>query len=322
MKSLAIASRSFSKQPILRNEVLRRYPDAKFNDEGLSLNGNSLIDFLQGYEKAITALETIDENILSNLPDLKVIGKFGVGLDMIDLYAMKKYGVKLGWKGGVNKRSVSELVVSFAIYLLHRVAFANAEVRNGKWNQVKGRQLSECTVGIIGCGHVGKDLVQLLRPFNCNIVVHDILYFQDFYQKNSVKPIGLEELLQKSDIVTLHLPLDKSTRNILSKKRLSMMKKDAILINLARGGLVDENALEQILIEKKIAGAALDVFAVEPPNNKDFALMDNVIVTPHIGGSTEEAILAMGMAAIDGLDNAKAPLTFCSNKNNYQIIKA
>jgi phosphoglycerate dehydrogenase-like enzyme len=308
MKSLAVTSRSFSKHPILRDEVLKRYPDAKFNDEGLSLNGNSLIRFLRGYEKAITALEVIDENILSSLPDLKVIGKYGVGLDMIDLHAMQKFGVKLGWKGGVNKRSVSELVVSLAIYLLHRVAFANAEVRSGKWYQVKGRQLSECTVGIIGCGFVGKDLVQLLKPFKCNIIAHDILYFQDFYDKNNVKPVGLEELLQKADIVTLHLPLDTSTKNILNKKRLLMLKKDAILVNLARGGLIDENILMRLLIEKKIAGAALDVFAVEPPSNNDFALMENVIVTPHIGGSTEEAILAMGMAAIEGLDNAKDSL--------------
>ena len=181
MRSLAVASRSFSKHPILRKEVLKLYPDAKFNDEGLSLYGSSLIEFLQGYEKAITALEVIDEKILSKLPDLKVIGKYGVGLDMLDLNAMKKYGIKLGWTGGVNKRSVSELVVSFAIYLLHRVAIANTEVRNGKWYQVKGRQLSDCTVGIIGCGHVGKDLVKLLQPFNCKILVNDILDFKIFH---------------------------------------------------------------------------------------------------------------------------------------------
>jgi len=310
MGSLVIASRSFSKHPILRKEILKRYPDAKFNDEGLSLNGSSLIEFLQGYEKAITALEVIDEKILSELPDLKVIGKYGVGLDMLDLSAMKKFGVKLGWKGGVNKRSVSELVVSFAVYLLRRVVFANTEVRNGKWYQVKGRQLSNCTVGIIGCGHVGKDLVKLLKPFNCNILVHDILDFKDFYQENSITPVGIEELIQKSDIVTLHLPLDISTKNIISRDRLQMLKKDAILINLARGGLVDEDALKQILLENKIAGAALDVFSIEPPADAEFALMDNVLITPHIGGSSEEAILAMGMAAINGLDNAKDPSIF------------
>jgi phosphoglycerate dehydrogenase-like enzyme len=319
MKSLAIASRSFSKHPILRKEVLKRYPDAKFNDAGISLKGNSLIEFLQGYEKAITALEIIDEIILSELPDLKVIGKFGVGLDMLDLNAMKKFGVKLGWTGGVNKRSVSELALSFAIFLLHKVQFANSEVKNGKWYQVKGRQLSECTFGIIGCGNVGKDLVKLLQPFNCKILANDILDFNDFYQENGVTPVGLEELIQKSDIVTLHLPLNSSTHNIISRERLQMLKKDAVIINLARGGLLDEVALKEILIEKKISGAALDVFDVEPSNAQEFALIDNVLVTPHIGGSTEEAILAMGRAAIDGLDDSKDPLNFLSSnddKNN------
>ncbi len=167
---------------------------------------------------------------------------------------------------------------------------------------MKGRQLSDCTIGIIGCGHVGKDLVKLLQPFNCNILAHDILDFKEFYKENDVTSVGIEELIKKSDIVTLHLPLDSSTENIMSKDRLNMLKEDAVLINLARGGLIDEDALKQILLKNKIAGSALDVFTVEPPTDTEFALMDNVLVTPHIGGSTEEAILAMGMAAINGLE--------------------
>ena len=310
MRSLVIASRSFSKHPVLRKEVLKRYPDAKFNDEGLSLNGESLIEFLDGYEMAITALEKIDDSILKLLPNLKVIGKYGVGLDMIDLHAMKRHGVNLGWTGGVNKRSVSELVISYSIALLHRTIFANAEVRKGKWYQVKGRQLSDCTVGIIGCGHVGKDLVKLLQPFNCKILANDVLDFKDFYKKYEVTSVGLEELIRKSDIVTLHLPLDKSTRNILNSDKLSLLKDDAVLINLARGGLIDEVALKELLNNNKIAGAALDVFEVEPPVDPSFATMDNVLITPHIGGSTEEAILAMGMAAIEGLENSEDPLNF------------
>ena len=186
MKTLAIASRSFSKNQALRAEVLKIYPDAKFNDEGLSLSGEALIDFLSGYEKAILALEIIDESILSRLPDLKVIGKYGVGLDMIDLHAMQKHEVELGWTGGVNKRSVSELVVSFAIYLLHRVVFANNEVKKGEWYQVKGRQLTGRTFGIIGCGHIGKDLVKLLAPYNCTVLVHDVINYSDFYKQNNI----------------------------------------------------------------------------------------------------------------------------------------
>jgi len=113
-----------------------------------------------------------------------------------------------------------------------------------------------------------------------------------------------------SDIVTLHLPLDKSTKNILNSDKLNLLKNNSVLINLARGGLIDEVALKELLINNKITGAALDVFEVEPPVDLSFATMDNVLITPHIGGSTEEAILAMGMAAIEGLENSKDPLNF------------
>ena len=316
MGSLAVASRSFSKHPLLRKEVLSRYPDTKFNDQGLSLQGDSLINFLAGYEMAITALETIDHSILSKLPELKIIGKYGVGLDMIDLDAMNKYDVQLGWKGGVNKRSVSELVISSAIALLHRSVFANSEVRKGKWNQVKGRQLSECTFGIVGCGHIGKDIIRLLQPFNCKILAHDILEFNNFYLQYNVTSVGLDELLETSDVVTLHLPLDNSTKNILNKERLSIMKDTAVLINLARGGLIDEAELKNIILTNKIAGVAMDVFAVEPPSDSDFSTMDNVLITPHIGGSTEEAIFAMGMAAIESKKKKKNPLYFKSTSGN------
>lgn len=310
MKSLAVASRSFSKNIVLRNKVLKLYPDTKFNDGGHSLNGDSLVEFLSGYEKAILALETIDESVLSRLPNLKVIGKYGVGLDMIDLKVMEKYDVKLGWTGGVNKRSVSELVVSFAIYLLHRVVFANNEVKRGEWYQVKGRQLSGRTVGIIGCGHIGKDLVGLLKPFGCKILVHDIIDYADFYRDNQVNSVGLEELAKQSDIISVHLPLNGSTKNIINKDLVEMFKENAIFINVARGGLVDEVALEQRLIEGTLGGAALDVFAVEPPLDNKIAQLDNVIVTPHIGGSTEEAILAMGEAAIAGLERFRKASSF------------
>lgn len=310
MASVAVASRSFSKHPVLREEISRRFTDVTFNDSGVMLDGDALIEFLDGHDMAVTALETLDDSILSRLPDLKVIGKYGVGLDMIDLHALKEHGIKLGWTGGVNKRSVSELVVSFAIAILHRAVYANVEVRRGEWYQIKGRQLSDCTVGIIGCGHIGKDLVKVLKPFGCKVIAHDIIDYSDYYAEHDVKAVGLEELLVESDVVTLHLPLDDSTRNILDRQRLNQLKEGAVLINLARGGLLDEEELLKLLKQRKLMGAALDVFAMEPPGENMLIHLDNVFVTPHIGGSTEEAILAMGMAAIDGLENAKDPLSF------------
>jgi len=299
---IAVTSRSFSKNPALRDELLLKYDNVTFNDQGLKLQGDSLVEFLKGHQKAITALEKIDDSTLSQLPELKVISKYGVGLDMIDMPAMQKHNVKLGWTGGVNRRSVSELVISFAIALLRHVPASHREVLAGTWRQHIGGHLSGRTVGIIGCGYVGKDLVKMLQPFDCPILVNDIKSYDDFYKQYNIKALEKEELLAKSDIVTLHTPLDDSTRGMLTSERLALMKPNAILINAARGGLIDEIALKNMLITGKLGGAALDVFAIEPPEDKELLELTNFIVTPHIGGSANEAILAMGRAAIDGLE--------------------
>jgi D-3-phosphoglycerate dehydrogenase len=310
MTRVAVASRSFSRHPVLRAEMQERYDNVTFNDAGLSLAGDALVDFLAGHDRAITALERLDETVLSRLPELKVVGKYGVGLDMIDLPAMSRLGKKLGWTGGVNRRSVSELVISAAIALLRHVPQGNALVRGGQWRQLMGRQLSERTVGIVGCGHVGKDLAVLLKAFGCRVLAHDLKNFPDFYAAHGIEPMGLDELLAASDIVTLHLPLDSSTRDILPAGRLALMRSDAILINMARGGLVDEAALKAMLADGRLAGAAFDVFAEEPPTDLDLLRLPNMLALPHIGGSAEEAVLAMGRAAIAGLDNARDPLDF------------
>ncbi|MCB2100609.1 MAG: phosphoglycerate dehydrogenase [Rhodobacterales bacterium] len=306
---VAVTSRSFSRHPVLRAELAARYPNVTFNDEGLSLKGDALADYLAGHDKAVIALETVDGPLLDRLPDLKVIAKYGVGLDMLDLDAMTARGVSLGWTGGVNKRSVTELVLSFAIALLRHVPAANAEVRSGTWRQHVGRQLTDRTVGIVGCGHVGKDLATVLRALGCRVLAHDIKDFPDFYAAQGVEPVGLEDLLRTADVVTLHLPLDASTRGILSADRLALLRPDAILINTARGGLVDEAMLKAMLLDGRLAGAAFDVFATEPPEDAALIALPNFLATPHIGGSAEEAILAMGRAAIAGLDRFGDPHT-------------
>ncbi|MFK5893437.1 MAG: phosphoglycerate dehydrogenase [Pseudomonadota bacterium] len=306
-KKVVVCSRSFSKNPILRKELLERYPLTTFNDAGLSLEGNSLVGFLKGHDKAITALETINENILEQLPELEVISKYGVGVDMIDMAAMRTYNKFFGWTGGVNCRSVSELVISFAIAMLRHVPAAHREVLSGTWRQHVGNYLSGRTVGIIGCGHIGKDLTPLLKAFGCKIIVNDIRDYPDFYTAEDIKPVSLETLLEQSDIVTIHTPLDNSTRDLLNAQRLSLLKPTAVLINAARGGLVDEVELKKMLQEKRLAAAAFDVFTVEPPQDKELLELPNFLVTPHIGGSAHEAILAMGRAAINGLDDNKIP---------------
>lgn len=304
---VAVCSRSFSHNPVLRAELLTRYQQVTFNDAGLQLKGDSLVEFLRGHDRAIVALETIDDSVLARLPELQVISKYGVGLDMIDMAAMRAHGKRLGWTGGVNRRSVSELVIAFVISMLRHIPEAHREVASGSWRQHVGGCLSGRVVGIIGCGHIGKDLVLLLQAFGCSILVNDIRDYPDFYVAHNIESIGLEELLMRSDVVTLHVPLDDSTRGMLDARRLALMKPTAVLINAARGGLVDEVALKKMLQDKRLAAAAFDVFAAEPPLDIELLALPNFLATPHIGGSAQEAMLAMGRAAIEGLDHNQIP---------------
>ena len=242
------------------------------------------------------------------VPELRVIGKYGVGLDMIDLFAMQTHGVKLGWTAGVNRRAVAELALGFALSLIRRVPESLALVTGGEWRQVSGRQLSGRTVGIIGLGNVGKDLTGLLRAFDCRILAHDIHIDEDFCARMAVEMTDLDRLLSESEVISIHLPLDDTTRGIIGSGELARMRDGSILINTARGSLVDETALAAELRSGRLGAGAFDVFTTEPPEGNPLIGLNNFLATPHIGGSTEEAILAMGMAAIDGLDNAGDPV--------------
>ncbi len=301
---VAVTSRSFSLNPVLRAELLDRYADVTFNDKGESLEGERLVAFLRGHDKAITALESLTEGIFEAVPELRIVSKYGVGLDMIDIDAMERHGVLLAWTPGVNRRSVAELALAFMIALLHRVPEAMEGVRGGKWKQIVGRQLSGRTVGIIGCGNVGREVVELLAPFGCRVLVHDIRNYPEFFAAHEITAMSLNDLLKTADVVSLHLPLDDSTRNILGAQQLQIMKRGAVFVNTARGGLVDEEEIQSLLESGHLAGAAFDVLATEPPDKCELAGLKNVLTTPHIGGSAEEAVLAMGRAAITGLESA------------------
>ncbi len=299
---VAVTSRSFSRNEVLRAETLARYERVKFNDEGLSLDGDSLVDFLAGHPLAITALEKIDDEVLERLPDLEAISKVGVGIDMIDLEAMERHGVRLAWSRGTNSRSVSELALSFMLALLRHLPSVTKLARRGEWRQVQGNTLTGRTVGIVGFGHVGRDLAGLLSAFSCRVLAYDVAALADL--PAHVEQSSLESLLADSEIVTLHTVLSEDTRNLLDRERIDSMRSGALVINTSRGGLVDEEALYDALSSGHLAGAALDVFSSEPPGDHPLLGLDQVIVTPHIGGSTAEAVLAMGRAAIMGLAEA------------------
>jgi len=305
---VAVCSRSLSANKALRTELLSRYRHVKFNDDGLSLSGAELKEFIFDCSKVIIGLEIIDSDMLLELPNLEVVSKYGVGIDMIDTTAFAREGIRLGWTGGVNKRSVSEMVVLFALALLRDLCIANYQVKSGVWNQFKGNLLSGKTVGIVGFGNIGKDLSLLLNAFDCDILVYDKYSIEFPADIPKLKRVSFEELLEKSDIVSLHTPLTPDTKNLIGARELALMKKSAYLINTSRGGLVNEAALYEGLSAGQIAGAAFDVFGQEPPKDSALLTLDKFICSPHMAGTSEETIIAMGMAAIDGLDSNKIPV--------------
>ena len=304
---IAVVSRSFARNATLRDELSAKYPHVSFTESPDILGGAELIALLKGHDRAIVGLERIDDEVLAQVPELKIISKYGVGLDGIDVEAIAKRGVKLAWTGGVNRRSVAELTLSFAIALLHRVPETSVAMRNGEWLKLVGHQLTGRTVGIIGCGFVGQDFVRLLAPFECRVLANDIRDYPDFYRAHHVTPVPLTTLLAESDIVSLHVPLDRSTKGMIGAAQIASMRAGTFIINAARGGLVDEDALADALERKHLAGAACDVFQLEPDAHPRLLAQPTFLGTPHIGGSTQEAQLAMGRAAIEGLENARVP---------------
>ena len=306
---VAVASHSFPKNQTLRRELEERYPAPAFNQTGRPLSGDDLVRFLRGHEKAITGLEILDDALFSAVPELRIVSKYGVGLDMIDLAAAKRCGVSVRWTPGVNRQAVAELAIAFMLALARSAVTLACEMRDGGWRHPGGRQLSSASVGIIGCGHIGQQVARLCAAFGARILPHDIRVYDAFYRELGVTPVSLETLLTQADFVTIHLPLDASTRGLIGARELQWMKRSAFLVNTARGGIVDEPALKAALVEGRIAGAALDVFEIEPPPDRNLFLLPNFIGTPHIGGSTEEAVLAMGRAAITGLDDPARQIT-------------
>jgi len=249
----------------------------------------------------------MSDELLSKLPKLTTISKYGVGLDMLDLNAIQKRGIRLGWTGGTNSRAVSELIIAEILNLLRNLNDHHDSTKRGLWTPVAGDQLSGKTVGIIGCGQVGQDLAKLLRSFECKVLAFDKRCLTSFYKTHQVTPTELNTLLGSADIVTIHVPLTSETENLIGHNQLNLMKPSAILLNAARGGIVNERALELALTNGVIRGAALDVFEIEPTNQRRLLTLDNFLCTPHIGGSTHEAVLAMGRAAIEGLDSNTVP---------------
>jgi len=300
---IKVTSRSFSRHPILKEELITIFPNCVFNPDGPETGLQNLEYFLSDADGLILGLENIDRSIMEKNKNLKIIAKYGVGLDNIDLKAAEEFGIKIGWTGGVNKRSVSEQTLGFILGLNRNLFQSSNDLKSGLWNKQGGAQLTQKCIGIIGCGNIGSDLVKLLQPFDVKILINDLVEKKELIKTYQCEQVDLKKLLKESDIISLHTPLTEKTYHLVDSMFLNSMKNNAFLINTSRGKVVDQKALKNALMKKIIFGAALDVFESEPPVDLEFLGLPNLVVTPHIGGNAEEAVLGMGRSAISHLRN-------------------
>jgi phosphoglycerate dehydrogenase-like enzyme len=243
---------------------------------------------------------------LSESRDLLAIGRFGVGYDAVDVAACTNADVVLFITAGAVDRSVAEATVGWMIALTHNLRIKDILVRTGRWDErsrYMGRELRDRTFGAIGLGGIGRATVGLLNGFGMKTpMAFDPFLDAQTAQKLGVRAVALDVLLAEADFVSIHCPLTESTRGLIGARELGLMKPDAYLINTARGGIVDEDALYEVLAEQRIAGAALDCFAIEPviePHR--FGTLDNVLLAPHSIAWTEELFRDIGRAACQGM---------------------
>jgi D-3-phosphoglycerate dehydrogenase len=238
---------------------------------------------------------------------LRVVVKQGVGVDNIDMEAAKRHNIAVHNTPALNSESVPELCLALTLSLTRRVCELDRRVRNGEKvirSNVLGTSMYQKTVGVIGMGNIGKLVAKKWKgAFECNIVAYDPMIPKDAWSDiPHDRANSLEPLLRTADVITLHVPLLGSTRGLIDEEKLKMMKTTAVLVNCARGGVVDEKALTKALKDGAICGAVLDAMEVEPPTREAYGELlqcDNVIVTPHVGASTIENQSRSGLAVVD-----------------------
>ena len=261
-------------------------------------------DQLAGYQGAIVLTPRVTAHSLSAARDLLAIGRFGVGYDSVDVAACTAADVALFITAGAVDHSVAEATVGWMVALSHQMRIKDALVREGRWHErsrYMGSELRERTLGVIGYGGIGRAVVRLLSGFGMNAP----LVYDPFLAASGVSgvvPVSLDELLARADFVSVHCPLNDQTRGLIGARALALMKPTAYLINTARGGIVDEDALEAALSDGRIAGAALDCFDNEPLTAPSrFARFDNVLLAPHAIAWTDELFRDIGRAACQGM---------------------
>lgn len=277
--------------------------DCEIIDDSLSdITEDDFCRTIRGIDAVIAGSERYTDKVFKAADKLKIIARTGAGYDQVDLRAATKNAVWVTTTPGAGSHAVSDFTIGLILCLLRNIPAMAQEMKNGEWRQFTGRELSSMTVGVIGAGAIGQEVIKKARGFGANILAFDVYHDHAFAENWQIRYVPLDELMAQSDIVTLHTALNEHTQGLIDERRLKLMKKDAYLVNTSRPDVVDKSALINALKEKQIAGAAIDVHDPAPcPPSDSLVQLDNVISTPWTAYKTEEAIDRMCDTAVNDI---------------------
>ena len=286
-------------EPELRSELEQAVAKVTYNNTGKPLTSVQVKALLPGVDGYIAGLDVIDDDALDAADQLRVIARYGAGVDRIDVDAAEAKGIVVANTPGANTVSVAELAVGLILALARDIPFANQATKAGDWPRLRGLSLEGKTVGLLGFGAIGKQTARRLAGFDCQLIAHDPLPDQEFATAHNVQFVSFDEVAARADFLSLHLPALPQTRGLIDEAFLAKMKPGACLVNTARGELIVEADLLTALTSSHLRGAALDAFETEPPcADNPLLALPQVIVTPHTGAHTDGATSRMGWGAL------------------------
>lgn len=298
---ILVTPRSFARSdPELRRYLEAEVREVVYNSAGRPLTAEELLELMPGCHGYIAGLDEINRCVIETADSLKVIARYGVGVDNVDLEAAEERGIAVTNTLGANSQSVAELTVGLMLSLARSIPAASNATKEGEWPRIDGITIGGKKVGLLGFGAIGRWVARLLSGFDCTIFAYDPQFNSNIARSLNVHYRTRDRLLREADFVSLHIPLTPETQCTVDEEFLGMMKSNSYLINTSRGELIDEDALLEALQDGLLSGVALDAFSQQPPGEENQLLAHpKVITTPHTGAHTDGAINAMGWAALN-----------------------
>lgn len=265
------------------------------------MNEDEMVKEVDGVDAIILGSDTVSEKVLKAAKDLKIISRYGVGIDNINLEVAKEMGIEVTITSNCNTQAVGDYTIGLMLATLRHICNVDHHLKKNEWIKETGLDLTNKTVGVFGLGAIGKEVIKRLKGFNCTILGYDQYIDETYCKSENITIKQPNEIFKEADIITLHIPGNKDGTHVISQKELDMMSPSTVIINTARASLIDEDALINALKDKKIYGYGCDVFVDEPHINTEFQALNNVVLSPHNAAVSVEAINKMSHKAVNNL---------------------